>query len=187
MSKRKDRKRYSKGSRQDYTKGGRVGYAKGTPGKIDVFKNPQGVRNTLYEPTREELRGITSDPVDSFSSKDNSPQVLREEDNRNIKFDMNIPGTPGYNPDLPTKVPNAPGGPGFGGPGLDIETKPATQPTPAQTPSPTPSPAREKMEQALAGDTSFMPQIDTPILVKEGEQLEADKIDRKVSNELFIS
>ena len=29
MSKRKDRKRYSNGSRQDYTKGGRVGYAQG--------------------------------------------------------------------------------------------------------------------------------------------------------------
>ena len=29
MSKRKDRKRYSKGSRQDYTKGGRVGYQEG--------------------------------------------------------------------------------------------------------------------------------------------------------------
>jgi hypothetical protein len=29
MSKRKNRKRYSKGTRQDYTKGGRVGYREG--------------------------------------------------------------------------------------------------------------------------------------------------------------
>ena len=29
MSKRKDRKRYSKGTRQDYTQGGRVGYREG--------------------------------------------------------------------------------------------------------------------------------------------------------------
>ena len=167
MAKRRNRKRSGGIAREDYTQGGRVGYAKGTPGQIDVFKNPQGVRNTLYEPTREELRGITSDPVDSFSSKDNSPQVLREEDNRNIKFDMNIPGTPGYNPDLPTKVPNAPGGPGFGGPGLDIETKPATQPTPAPTPAPTPSPEdlalRQSIDDAAAGKVPEAAVIGTPV------------------------
>ena len=167
MAKRRNRKRSGGIAREDYTQGGRVGYAKGTPGQIDVFKNPQGVRNTLYEPTREELRGITSDPVDSFSSKDNSPQVLREEDNRNIKFDMNIPGTPGYNPDLPTKAPNAPGGPGFGGPGLDIETKPATQPTPAPTPAPTPSPEdlalRQSIDDAAAGKVPEAAVIGTPV------------------------
>ena len=38
---------------------------------------------------------------------------------------------------------------------------------------------REQMAQALAGDTSFMPQIDDPILVEEGEQLEADSIAKK--------
>ena len=144
MAKRRNRKRSGGIAREDYTQGGRVGYAKGTPGKIDVFKNPQGVRNTLYEPTREELRGITSNPVDSFSSKDNSPQVLREEDNRNIKFDMNIPGTPGYNPNEPTRVPNAPGGPGFGGPG---NTPPIT---PAPTPAPTPSPVLEDAKAEAA-------------------------------------
>ena len=59
MAKRRNRKRSGGIAREDYTNGGRVGYREGTPGQIDVFKNPQGVRNTLYEPTREELRGIT--------------------------------------------------------------------------------------------------------------------------------
>jgi len=169
MAKRRNRKRSGGIAREDYTKGGRVGYREGTPGQIDVFKNPKGVRNTLYEPTREELRGITSDPVDSFSSKDNSPQVLREEDNRNIKFDMNIPGTPGYNPNEPTRVPNAPGGPGFGGPGLDIETKPATQPVPAPTPSPAMLDAKTRAEQLAAGDMTGVPQVQAPQQVEVGD------------------
>jgi hypothetical protein len=35
------------------------------------------------------------------------------------------------------------------------------------------------MAQALAGDTSFMPQIDTPIAIVEGEQLEAKTLEPK--------
>ena len=35
------------------------------------------------------------------------------------------------------------------------------------------------MAQALAGDTSFMPQIDAPIPVLEGEQLEAKSLAKK--------
>ena len=164
MSKRRNRKRSGGIAREDYRTGGRVGYAKGTPGQIDVFKNPQGVRNTLYEPTREELRGITSNPVDSFSSKDNSPQVLREEDNRNIKFDMNIPGTPGYNPDLPTKAPNAP----FGGPETGIETKPATEPTQTTT-APAMQNAKARAEQLVSGDMTGVPQVQAPKEVEVGD------------------
>jgi hypothetical protein len=40
------------------------------------------------------------------------------------------------------------------------------------------------MTQALAGDTSFMPQIDTPIQVVEGEQLEAKTLEPKADLEV---
>jgi hypothetical protein len=40
------------------------------------------------------------------------------------------------------------------------------------------------MAQALAGDTSFMPQIDTPIQVVEGEQLEAKTLEPKADLEV---
>jgi hypothetical protein len=40
------------------------------------------------------------------------------------------------------------------------------------------------MAQALAGDTSFMPQIDTPIPVVEGEQLEAKTLEPKADLEV---
>ena len=43
---------------------------------------------------------------------------------------------------------------------------------------------RQQMAQALAGDTSFMPQIDTPIQVVEGEQLEAKTLEPKADLEV---
>lgn len=106
MSKRKDRKRYSNGSRQDYTKGGRVGYAEG-------------------------------DAVEERNARAEAIRQNREQERINI----NIPDTPGYNPNIPTNVPTGPfGGPpdgGFGNiPGV-----------PAPTPAPTPAPAQERFEE----------------------------------------
>jgi len=114
MSKRKNRKRYSNGSRQDYTKGGRVGYAEG---------NAVEERNARAEAIRQN----------------------REQE----KINVNIPGTPGYNPDLPTNVPTGP----FGGPPGG---------TPSPTPAPTPAPAQEIFEEER-GER----------IVRTGEQAEA--------------
>jgi len=122
MSKRKDRKRYSKGSRQDYTKGGRVGYQEGGRGREEFDQS----------------------------------------------YNINIPGTPGYNPDLPTKAPNAPGGPGFGGPETGIETKPATEPTQTTT-APAMQNAKARAEQLVSGDMTGVPQVQAPQQVEVGE------------------
>jgi len=65
------------------------------------------------------------------------------------KINVNIPGTPGYNPDLPTNVPTGP----FGGPPGG---------TPSPTPAPTPAPAQEIFEEER-GER----------IVRTGEQAEA--------------
>ena len=65
------------------------------------------------------------------------------------KINVNIPSTPGYNPDLPTNVPTGP----FGGPPGG---------TPSPTPAPTPAPAQEIFEEER-GER----------IVRTGEQAEA--------------
>jgi len=110
MSKRRNRKRYSNGSRQDYTKGGRVGYAEG-------------------------------DAVEEKNARAEAITQNREKESINI----NIPGTPGYNPEISTNVPKGPFG-GTPGGGFDYDNIPGLTPSPTPAPEPT---AREKRIEAI--------------------------------------
>ena len=61
------------------------------------------------------------------------------------------------------------------------DTTPLPETKPVGTPTKKAKALRpeDAMQRALEGDTSFMPQIDAPLLVEEGEQLEADSIEKK--------
>ena len=101
MSKRKDRKRYSKGSRQDYTKGGRVKYAEG-----------DFVRNMRTDLDREEI---------------DRQKTQRELENQP---DINTGGGMSSNIQAPT-MPNIPGGGGSPSLETKPATEPTLAPPPA--------------------------------------------------------
>jgi len=149
-NKRKDRKRYSKGSREDYTNGGRVGYQRG---RVVVDRETGEViedflpRAPAPAPTRAPAPApvATTAPVLPEVRSVSTPTTL----------DLDRGGytmPPGYVP--PT-------------------TQPATQPTPAPTPAPTPSPdmvnAKSRAEQLVSGDMTGVPQIETPTPVEVGD------------------
>ena len=149
MSKRRNRKRSGGIAREDYRTGGRVGYLEGA-------------------------------------------EVIN----------VNIPGTPGYNPNEPIQYFNsnlltadqqaaidaaqaaadkaaADKAAAEAEAAAKIAADKAAAEAAAEAKAAAQTKTKEQMAQALAGDTSFMPQIDTPILVEEGEQLEADSIAKK--------
>ena len=101
MSKRKDRKRYSKGSRQDYTKGGRVEYAEG-----------DFVRNMRTDLDREEI------------DRQKTQRELEKQP------DINTGGGMSSNIQAPT-MPNIPGGGGSPSLETKPATEPTLAPPPA--------------------------------------------------------
>ena len=103
----------------------------------------------------------------------------RQRRNDMINLTNNVDGggkpfTPGVT--TPTgEVPVTGEEPVIGNPGILPETKPVDTPKKKKRKLK----ARDAMQRALEGDTSFMPQIGDPKLVEEGELLEADSIEKK--------
>lgn len=145
-NKRKDRKRYNKGSRQDYTKGGRVA------------KQVGGINRAIEEIQREETeKALRASEKNSMGA--GSGSRLGDLDRGGYSVPPNAGNMNGsFGP---------PGG-GRGGPPL--ETKPATEPKQTvPAPSPAMVDAKTRAEQLAAGDMTGVPQVQAPQEVEVGE------------------
>ena len=134
---------YKTDGRVDMSQGGRVGYREGDEIRIDpatgqALQNQQaGEAEPAPIPApRKASKLLYSDgiapekPAPVLETRNARADAIRQNRGQlefDQSYDFNIPGTPGYNPNLPTKAPTGP----FGGP---LGGSPA--PTPAPTPAP---------------------------------------------------
>ena len=142
---KKYKKKYTTEGRIDMSKGGRVGYREGDEVRIDpetgqALQNQQ-VGQATPSPTpapRKASKLLYSDgiapekPAPVIEPRNERAAAIRQNRGQfefDQIYDFNIPGTPGYNPNLPTKAPTGP----FGGP-------PGGTPAPTPPPAPTPAP-----------------------------------------------
>ena len=181
---KKYRATYKTDGRVDMSQGGRVGYREGEEIRIDpetgqALQNQQaGTAERMPRPTPAP-RPPSPTPAPRTGSKllypdgvvPDKPNMISEDLDQtgigqtefNESYSINIPGTPGYNPDLPTRVPRGPYG-GFPG------GTPAITPPPKVKPKKTSlmGDAKRRAAQIVAGEVK-PPQVPDAVKVEAGK------------------